>query len=513
VPSIAIADSGRAQSDTGARRLSVDPHLSKDREVLTMPAPIVVAPDTHLQVRYSTHKLRDTLRPFIIELCHRIRLTGSLKESVAATANLMPDLATYFVIDRDVDESFSLRKEYLFGEWNVKALDFIRQRDSTRYRVDLEECAEALLDIHSLLFRCSSGQYDRASLYTGVSRHAVQLMDALIESELLVEQQRPLDRFAPLGVPGVYRLQHASLLYRSSTHGVLVDPQLHSTYGSALQNDVYRDQLQGKVDAVLLSHFHEDHWFLSSLLMFALDTPIVVPKVPRSTLICGDMEGILRSFGFTNVVAVDWYSPVISVGDIEIHVLPFYGEQPLRFDAPKDPAIRNWGNSYVIRTNQFSSWFLIDSGSDSLGSMIDVAEYVRRSFNGVDFVLSNLRPFHLGSPMYINGGLNWLTLSPKHMRAFDSMREHCITLGPSGVAEICAIVRPTYYLPYAHWFGDIGCVGDVGIDTPEHTESSLLEALFEALRAARADTRIIRWSIGDGFTVGPGGGFEHRRLL
>ncbi len=115
------------------------------------------------------------------------------------------------------------------------------------------------------------------------------------------------------------------------------------------------------VDAILISHFHEDHFFLSTLLMFPLDTPIIVPKVPRSTIICADMMELLRNCGFRNVSAVDWYSEPLRFGDIEIQVLPFYGEQPLRFDASAHPDLRNWGNTYVIRAPDFSSWFLIDS--------------------------------------------------------------------------------------------------------------------------------------------------------
>src|SRR2546430_1517732 len=126
-------------------------------------------------------------------------------------------------------------------------------------------------------------------------------------SGIVIEQERRLDKFAPVGVAGIYRLQHASPLYRNRTTGVVVDPHLHSMYGRGLKRDIYKDQLQGKVDAILISLFHEDHWFLSSLLMFPADIPIVVPKTPRSSIICGNMEALLRGCGFTNVIAADWY--------------------------------------------------------------------------------------------------------------------------------------------------------------------------------------------------------------
>jgi hypothetical protein len=156
---------------------------------------------------------------------------------------------------------------------------------------------------------------------------------------------------------------------------------------------------------------------------------------------------------------------------------------------------------------------LIDSGSDSRGSMIDVATHVRRKCGAVDFSLSNLRPFRIASPLYINGGLNWLTLSPDQIGAFGAMKEHCIiTLGPAGVADICNLVDARYYLPYAHWFGELGRSGDVAADTPGHSEMSLLAWLGDALRQRSASTEIIPWQIGDGFVLHPGRGFETSSL-
>jgi L-ascorbate metabolism protein UlaG (beta-lactamase superfamily) len=471
---------------------------------------LALNPDARLMVRYAQHDLGQQLSPFILDVSRQLAITRSLSSSVAAAAASRPDLAAFFVIDDRVGESFSLRPEHLYGDWTATALDILCE--GARNRIDLVDCDSDLPDLHNLLAIGASGRYDAATIRGAGGPDLIDLASALLDQRVFVPRQPSLDRFAPPDLPGVYRLQHASLLYRSLTTGILVDPHLHSTYGHKVDDDVRRADIEGKVDAILISHFHEDHWFLSSLLMFPRDTPIVVPKVPRSTVICGDMARMLARHGFTNVVAVDWYADPLTFGDVQVEVLPFYGEQPLRFDEPKDAAIRNWGNTYVVRSDFFTSWFLIDSGSDSRGSMIDVARVVKQRHGAIDFVLSNLRPFYIATPLYINSGLNWLTLSPPQIAAFDMMGGHCITLGPAGVADVCEIVRPGSYLPYAHWFGNLGCVGDVGADTPGQSEVKLLNALAGELHRRGVDTEIVPWRIGDGFTRRPGGGFERRAV-
>ena len=79
-------------------------------------------------------------------------------------------------------------------------------------------------------------------------------------------------------------------------------------------------------------------------------------------------------------------------------------------------------------------------------------------------------------------------------------------------ADICNLVDARYYLPYAHWFGELGRSGDVAADTPGHSEMSLLAWSGDALRQRSASTEIIPWQIGDGFVLHPGRGFETSSL-
>src|SRR5262249_49487215 len=130
------------------------------------------------------------------------------------------------------------------------------------------------------------------------------------------------------------------------------------------------------------------------------------------------------------------------------------------------------------------------SGNDPTGTMAEVACDVVQRFGPIDFVLSNLRTFAPQNAMYISGGHYWLSLTPDQMRRFHAMADHSLTLGPRGVAEGCDIVGARHYLPYAHWWGEVG--GD-----PFDDERSSVDALEHALGA----TRIVRWKIGDWFAA------------
>jgi L-ascorbate metabolism protein UlaG (beta-lactamase superfamily) len=296
--------------------------------------------------------------------------------------------------------------------------------------------------------------------------------------------------------PALYRLQHASLFFQDGPTGIIVDPHFHSTYDSAPGPGIDYAEVNGHVSAILISHSHEDHFHLSSLAMFPKNTLILVAKVPRPTVICPNMADLLRQCGFTNVVEAEWYKTNLQVANMKIWTFPFYGEQPLETEYPRFPDLRNWGNTYVVEVNGVKTWFLIDSGQDITGAMVDVASRIRETLGPVDIILSNLRAFKPYSPFYINCGLNWLTLAYDQIPGL-THRPDCLTLGTAKVAKICKIVGATLYLPYAHWWGGIGEVGDSGLDTPDQEEEPLLGELNGDLLNINCSTRILPWRIGD----------------
>jgi hypothetical protein len=72
------------------------------------------------------------------------------------------------------------------------------------------------------------------------------------------------------------------------------------------------------------------------------------------------------------------------------------------------------------------------------------------------------------------------------------MRNHCITLGVEGVAEIAQIVNAHYFLPYAHWWNYLGQNG-------KREELDHLSDLKQAMKNLGCLTVMVPWKIGDGY--------------
>jgi hypothetical protein len=457
------------------------------------------SPNTRLSIRYSTQLLVNSLRPFIKSVHSHLEGGRAFRDSILAACDNFPEISRYFCIDpSSIEESFALRDEYLFQEWALHSLLVLGGSRPLNIKLG-QMTGEQIVELHRFIANVSRGSRNEINAFASLSEPLLSVFRVFLDNQNLVETLAVPSPVATVHTPGIYRLQHASLLYRTVNTGILVDPHLHSTFDPGLQSTISRPDLNGKVDAILISHFHEDHWSLSTLMMFDPSTPIVVPKVPCSSVICDSMEHRLRSVGFKNIFAVDWYSQPIIIGDLEVFVLPFFGEQPLRYEPSRHPHLRNWGNTYLIRSKYYTSWFLIDSGSDAAGSMTEVAEHVKQRFGKIDVLLSNLRKFFIFDPSYINGGLNWLTLSAAQMARFPSMKDDCITLGAENVAHICKLVDAQYYLPYAHWWGELGDVGNSGLDLPGQEEIDLLQELRQCINAISCTTKIVPWKIGDGF--------------
>jgi L-ascorbate metabolism protein UlaG (beta-lactamase superfamily) len=457
--------------------------------------------NTFFEIRFSHDKRVSDLQPFIKDLTALLAQEKPFDESVKRVAEKHPDAAAHFVIDSDnLENTFKLKNEFTFQEWIPDSL--IIKNGVRSFDLDLTDLSIIEIQVFAD-FLHALGSNKRGMLGRLAKEHefVADLLNSFRANKLVSEDAKSQ---LPIGVgesAAVVRLQHASLLYQSGGTGILVDPHLHSTYDPGVVSNISRLDIEGKIDAILISHSHLDHWWLSTLMMFPKDIPIVVPNVPASTIICCDMASHLRKLGFVNVKAPEWYSDPICIGDFEVHVLPFYGEQPLLYEGTRDARLRNWGNTYVLRCPRFTSWFLIDSGKDAAGDMLDVARHVKQTFGRVDFLLSNLRQFTLYTPFYINGGSNWLTLTPAQMMKFHRMKNHCITLGPENVARICKAVEATYFLPYAHWWGEVGESAGGSFDIPAPPENGLLYQLDDELKRIEGTTEIIPWKIGEAFTT------------
>lgn len=438
------------------------------------------------------------LRPFIAAVGEAVSGGQPLDAAVRAALARVSAIAPLVSYDPALGaSSFAAIEEILFPRAPSPLTEFFFGRGDVGQSLALDDAIE-IADLGRMFQLCARGIHIEAEVRAAVDDTLPGLLDALITTGVVEPSSAPPIAFAPRHVHGVTRLQHASVLLQSATTAVLVDPHLHSGYEpGTLRNNVRRYDLEGRVDAILLSHSHADHYHWPTLLTFRRDLPIVVPRVEHGNLLCEDMAARLRSLGFTAVFDPAWYGSPVVVGDIEIHALPFYGEQPLVDGTLRDPRLRNWGNTYVVRTPAYAAWIVIDSGDDLAGRAVDVGGHIRATWGGVDLVMSNLREFGIPHPFYITGdGAYWLALPGDAIAQLPRLRGQQLTLGPAGVAEICRAANARWFLPYAHMWAEPGEPGD--------GEPELIARLGAELARRRASTRILDWRVGDFARVGSG---------
>jgi L-ascorbate metabolism protein UlaG (beta-lactamase superfamily)/alpha-ketoglutarate-dependent taurine dioxygenase len=252
---------------------------------------------------------------------------------------------------------------------------------------DLEVSMDEWPAVHRLIAALSGdGLDDDTILEAGVARLR-QTLDGrgLLEAASIDPDVRVSAKEVDLTYLG-----HNTVVVRSGTSSVVIDPMLFATKAShprGYQPLQLRDI--GRINAVLITHSHPDHFAPGSLLQFPPETRIIVPRVDQETLLAVAMERRLRELGFAYITVLDWWQSTM-VGDIEIYALPFYGEQPTDNDV-LHPAIRNHGNTYMVRTPTFSAAFLADSGKDIQGTARQVAARARAALGSVDVVFCGYR--------------------------------------------------------------------------------------------------------------------------
>lgn len=118
---------------------------------------------------------------------------------------------------------------------------------------------------------------------------------------------------------------HASVLVETRETTVLVDPTISYLYPSSLERFTF-DDLPEHIDWVLVTHNHQDHFLLETLLQLRhrIGT-VVVPRGGSGALQDPSLRLALRAIGFPNVVELDVLDSLPIPGG-EIVGLPFLGE-------------------------------------------------------------------------------------------------------------------------------------------------------------------------------------------
>lgn len=165
------------------------------------------------------------------------------------------------------------------------------------------------------------------------------------------EAPAPPPRFEGDGVRVRY-FGHASVLVETRETTVLVDPTISYRYATSLERFTFED-LPARIDWVLVTHNHQDHFLLETLLQLRhrIGT-IVVPRGGGGALQDPSLRLALRAIGFPNVVELDVLDSLPIPGG-EIVGLPFLGEHA---DLDVQTKI-----AHLVRIGTWSALFAADS--------------------------------------------------------------------------------------------------------------------------------------------------------
>lgn len=118
---------------------------------------------------------------------------------------------------------------------------------------------------------------------------------------------------------------HACILIEAHGCSLLFDPVLSYTYESDISRYTYLD-LPERIDYVLITHNHQDHVLLETLLQIRNKIgTIIVPRNGGGALQDPSLRLILENCGFKNVVEMCEMEEISDNG-VRIRALPFLGE-------------------------------------------------------------------------------------------------------------------------------------------------------------------------------------------
>jgi Predicted Zn-dependent hydrolases of the beta-lactamase fold len=148
--------------------------------------------------------------------------------------------------------------------------------------------------------------------------------DSVFPSFFADDGPPPRSKYTDEGVRVRY-FGHACLLIESKNTSVLCDPVVSYDHGKGISRYSFAD-LPEEIDYVVVTHNHQDHCMLETLLQLRHKTKnIIVPKNNGGALADPSLKLVLLNTGFTNVVEIDEMES-IKVNGGSITGLPFLGE-------------------------------------------------------------------------------------------------------------------------------------------------------------------------------------------
>ncbi|MHB8664870.1 MAG: MBL fold metallo-hydrolase [Acidimicrobiales bacterium] len=182
-------------------------------------------------------------------------------------------------------------------------------------------------------------------------------------------------RRRPYDGPGVrWRyFGHACVLVESAGVSILTDPVIAYRHSGPVPRFTFHD-LPAEIDCVLITHAHQDHTMLETLLQIRHRVGvIVVPRSGAGSLQDPSLKLLLLQLGFPRVVEVDELDK-IDLGPVNVRALPFQGEHA-------DLDIRA-KMTYLVEALDHRLFF----GADTCNVEPVVYEHVRHAVGGADTI-------------------------------------------------------------------------------------------------------------------------------
>ncbi|MFF3643658.1 MBL fold metallo-hydrolase [Streptomyces sp. NPDC002564] len=155
----------------------------------------------------------------------------------------------------------------------------------------------------------------------------------------------------PAGDVRVRYLNHASVLIETGDTSVLLDPLIGYTEDGHEHFTI--EDLPRRIDAVVISHFHSDHFSLETLLQLRTRIgTILVPRASGGSLADPSLKTMLEALGFPDVQELSELETRRIAGDVEVTGLPFLGEHAdLDIRTKMVPLVRAGGRRFLFATD------------------------------------------------------------------------------------------------------------------------------------------------------------------
>lgn len=188
----------------------------------------------------------------------------------------------------------------------------------------------------------------------GAIAEALGLRDATALAPLFTDvPPPPRPRYDGDGVRVRY-FGHACVLLETRDVTILVDPTASYRYATDLFRFSY-DDLPERIDYVVVTHNHQDHFLIETLLQIRHRVgEVVVPRAGSGALEDPSLKGVLRALGFPKITELDAMDTLPIPGGA-VTAIPFLGEHAdLRVDSKA---------AYVVTLGSFRALFAADSNN------------------------------------------------------------------------------------------------------------------------------------------------------